>query len=147
MKSIHNLIILLSLCFMVSACQPDSATKQGIQFEQMSWDSALKRAQKEQKLIFVDAYTTWCKPCKLMDQKTFTDSALAAYYNENFINLKLDMEKGEGINFARSYQVRAFPTLLFIDPNGKAVSRVMGFRPATMMMQTAKNLEKVNLNS
>ncbi len=100
---------------------------QGIQFHEGDWLSALERAGRENKLIFMDAYTTWCGPCKMMDKQTFTDSAVGALYNGRFINVKMDMEKGEGIDLARGYNVQAYPTLLFLDPAGQIVHRVAGF--------------------
>lgn len=100
---------------------------QGIQFEKFSWAEALVEAQKENKLIFIDAYTTWCGPCKLMSKKVFTEGAVGELYNDAFINLKIDMEKGEGPNLAREYEVRAYPTLLFVDGSGTLVHRSAGY--------------------
>ena len=51
---------------------------------------------------------------------------VGSFYNEHFVNLKLDMEKGEGRQFQQKYRVSAFPTLLFLDPEGKVVHKVVG---------------------
>ena len=82
---------------------------QGIQFVHSSWQQVLAQARAEHKLVFLDAYTTWCGPCKMMTAKTFTDSAVAAYYNAQFINVKIDMEAGEGPMLAQRYEVHYFP--------------------------------------
>ena len=94
-----------------------------INFKNESFQKLLSKAKQQNKLIFIDCYTSWCAPCKWMDKNVFNKKEVANFYNENFINLKLDMEKGEGINLAKKYQVASFPTYLFIDANGKVIHR------------------------
>ena len=87
----------------------------GIDFFQGTWEEALEKAKKEDKLIFVDAYTTWCGPCKRMSKQVFTQNEVGEFYNKNFISMKIDMEKTPGRKFQRKYPVSAFPTLYYID--------------------------------
>lgn len=86
-----------------------------INFLDIKLDSAYNLAKSENKLVFVDCFTTWCGPCKYMDANVFTNDSVADYFNDNFINVKLDMEKGEGEVFAGRYQVRSYPTYIFLD--------------------------------
>lgn len=102
------------------------SNEKGIRFEQISFQEALKKAKVEDKLIFVDAYAVWCGPCKLMDRTTFKSEEVGKVFNQYFINLKIDMEKGEGLAIAKKYMVRAYPTLMFINSEGKLVKRVLG---------------------
>ena len=99
----------------------------GIQFQDTNFKTTLEKAKKENKLVFLDAYTTWCGPCKLMAKNIFPLESVGNYYNANFINAKIDMEKGEGIGIAKKYNVKAFPTYLFIDGNGNEVHRTLGY--------------------
>ena len=99
---------------------------QGIDFFHGSFSEAKAKAAKENKLIFIDAYTVWCGPCKWMAANTFTDSAVGEFFNKNFVNMKVDMEKGEGRELARRYRVAAYPTLLFVDSQGAVKHRAMG---------------------
>jgi len=108
-----------------------SVNAQGIEFHKGDWESTLKKAKKENKIIFVDAYTTWCGPCKWMSANVFPDQAVGDYYNENFINAKIDMEKGEGILFEKAYGVMAYPTLLYINSKGEMVHKGLGGREAS----------------
>ncbi|WET51108.1 thioredoxin family protein [Chryseobacterium indologenes] len=103
------------------------AWAQGIKFEDGNFASILAKAKKENKLVFVDAYASWCGPCKLMVKNIFPLKNVGDYYNSHFINAKIDMEKGEGIELAKKYNVKAFPTYLFIDGNGEAVHRTLGY--------------------
>lgn len=100
---------------------------QGIKFEEGNFKSLLAKAKKENKLIFIDAYAVWCGPCKLMVKNIFPLKPVGDYYNANFINAKIDMEKGEGIELAKKYNVRAFPTYLFINGDGEEVHRTLGY--------------------
>jgi len=106
------------------------AQSTGIEFSHEDWKTTLAKAQKEDKLIFVDCYTTWCGPCKWMSANVFNQEAVGDYYNEHFINVKLDMEKGEGLEFAKKYGIRAYPTLMFINGEGNMVHKAIGSRKA-----------------
>jgi thiol-disulfide isomerase/thioredoxin len=106
-----------------------SATKNGIRFEQTTFAELKAIAAKENKLIFIDAFTTWCGPCKQMAKNVFTDAVVGKYYNDRFINAKIDMEAGEGIEIARQYEVRAYPTYLFLAADGELVHRAVGSMP------------------
>jgi thiol-disulfide isomerase/thioredoxin len=99
---------------------------QGIIFEKCSWADVQKKAKTENKYIFVDAFTEWCGPCKRMAKNVFTDAKVAAHFNSSFVNYKFDMEKGEGPEFAKKYEVSAYPTLLFFNPAGELVHKVLG---------------------
>ena len=101
-------------------------SQEGIQFESMSWEEALSASKKTNKLIFVDAYTTWCDPCKALEKYTFTDSSVGFLYNSSFINLRFDMEQYPGLELAEKYSVNLYPTLLFINGNGDLVHRGCG---------------------
>jgi thiol-disulfide isomerase/thioredoxin len=87
-------------------------------FENLTWQKALKKAAKENKMIFLDAYTSWCAPCKMMDKEVFTNEAVQKYLRQNFIPIKMNMEKGEGVFLSNLYNIHAFPTFLFADKNG-----------------------------
>lgn len=88
----------------------------GIRFFKGTWQQALEKAKADKKLIFVDVYTQWCGPCYNMAHTVFLQPDVSEFYNAHFINVQIDAEHGEGVPFARKYQVRLFPTYLFIDP-------------------------------
>lgn len=116
----------------------EALAKRSIQFTEGTWKEILALAAKENKPIFVDCYTVWCGPCKQMAAEVFTDPIVAEYFNSTFINVKVDMEKGEGIDLKNHYEVRAFPTFLYLDPKGNVVSRIVGSMPAAEFVKASK---------
>lgn len=129
MKNWILLLALMGISFQVQA------QKQGISFFKGSWQEALEQAKQERKLIFVDAYTTWCGPCKKMSKEVFPVDKVGQFYNQHFINVKMDMEKGGGPAFAQKYRVTAYPTLLFINAEGEAVQVARGSRSVEQFLE------------
>lgn len=111
----------------------------GIQFVEANWNKALQEAKKQKKMIFIDAYTTWCGPCRMLKQNTFTDKAVGDFFNKNFINIALDMERGDGLAFAEKYQIRAYPTLLIIDADQKSTFVTEGYMPPAQLLEFGKS--------
>lgn len=113
---------------------------QGMKFEEnKSFKELLATAKKENKLLFLDAYTTWCGPCKLMAKNVFPQETVGNFYNANFVNSKIDMEKGEGIDLAKKYNVRAYPTYLFINGDGELIHRVTSYYDAPDFINVGKD--------
>lgn len=98
----------------------------GIDFYHGTWAEAKARAKAEDKLIFVDAYAEWCGPCKRMAAQTFPDPKAGEFFNANFVCLKVDMEKADNQEFATTFPVSAYPTLMFIDGDGKLTVKQTG---------------------
>jgi thiol-disulfide isomerase/thioredoxin len=112
--------------FLGSIALAGNLRAQGIQFFEGTWQEALDAAARQDKLLFVDAYATWCGPCKRMAKEVFTKKEAGDFFNRYFINVKLDMERGEGLVFREKFPVSAFPTLYFIGADGEVVHRVVG---------------------
>src|ERR1700761_1480172 len=106
--------------------QPADDSK-GIVFLEDAWGEALKQAAQQNKYIFVDAYASWCGPCKMLKATTFKNARVAEFYNANFVNLAMDMEKGRGPELARLWRMEAYPTLIIFDQKGKPVLGSEGY--------------------
>ncbi len=114
---------------------PKGVETEGMKFFHGTLEEAQKEADKTNKLLFVDGYTSWCGPCKKMSAETFVDKKVGDFFNKHFVNYKLDMEKGEGPDFAGKYGVNAYPTMLFLNPKGDEVHRILGFRASEPFLQ------------
>ena len=132
---------LLLFLFSSTAVAQNTSTGEGngIDFFHGTWAEAKAKAKEENKLIFVDAYAVWCGPCKWMARNTFTDPAVGEVFNKKFINVKMDMERGEGPKLARKWGIRAYPTLLFFDADGKEVKRALGAKRSTDFIQLGES--------
>lgn len=128
-----KIILLLLLVFPLAVM---SQTE--IVFEKCSWAELKAKSKTAGKPIFVDCYTEWCGPCKMMANKVFKEAAVAEYFNANFVNYKLDMEKGEGPEINKLYNIRSFPTFLFLDHNGTILNVIVGGMSGTEFLAKTK---------
>lgn len=142
-------IYLTLLTFGLAACSSEvnsgengteitETSTEGIAFFDGTWDEALAKAKSEGKLIFLDAYAEWCAPCRKMSRDEFTNEELGKYFNEHFINVKMDMEKGVGPKLATHFALDSYPTLYFIDCTGEPVSTNVGYHTANDLLALGK---------
>ena len=101
--------------------------QESINFDAGDWKAILLKAKEENKLVFIDVYTSWCGPCKKMVAEVFPRKEVADVFNASFINYKIDAEKGEGVQIAKLFNVHAFPTYLFVNGDGELVYRLTGY--------------------
>jgi thioredoxin-related protein len=120
---------------------------QGIEFFNGTFKEALAKAEKENKLVFMDAYAEWCGPCKKMAATVFKDEKVGKFFNDNFVNVKMDMEKGDGPGLQGKYNVTAYPTLLFLNGKGDMVHKGMGALPSKEFLELGRKALGKNDNS
>ena len=120
----------------------NSDKKEAIKFYRGTWKEALTLAKKENKLIFLDIYATWCGPCKRLKSTTFSNSTVAKYFNSNFINVTLDGEKGDGEILANKYRITGYPSLFFINADGNIIAQDDGYMDADELLMLAKSAVK-----
>jgi thiol-disulfide isomerase/thioredoxin len=116
-----------------------------------SWEAVVAKAKTENKYIFLDAYTTWCGPCIMMDKMIFPLPEVGAFYNANFINVKVQLDTtandhedvkkwyADGHMLAKKYTISAYPTYIFFSPDGEAVHRAVGSSDAETFINKGKD--------
>lgn len=110
---------------------------QGIDFSHGTWKEVLAKAKQEDKLVFVDVYTSWCGPCKKMVAEVFPLKEVGDVFNPAFVNYKIDAEKGEGIQIAKQFGVKSYPTYLFVNGDGVLIYRSGGYNPSKIFLNEA----------
>ena len=114
----------------------------------ISFEEAQKKSKTKSKKIFVDVYTLWCGPCKMLDKNTFSNKDVIKYINENYYAVKFNAESPKDVTFlgkkysnknyvpnkpgrnsvhdlTRLLRVSSYPTLMFMDSK----FNIMGIEP------------------
>ncbi|MGB3773705.1 MAG: thioredoxin fold domain-containing protein [Leeuwenhoekiella sp.] len=139
----RNIVLVMTL-LMISVCQAQE------EINWMNMNEALAAQEKEPKKIFMDVYTDWCGPCKLLDKNTFSNSDVAEYINENFYPVKFNAEGTEKITYkdfeytnpnhdpdrkgrnsqhflAHALKINAYPSMVFFNEQGDRIQPVPGY--------------------
>jgi thioredoxin-related protein len=156
MVRILVIVILLVQCMCSnaqSAASINYADTSGIKFDDgSSWQQVLQKARAGNKYIFVDCYTTWCKPCKEMDKFVYPLDTVGDFFNKHFISIKLQMDTSKNdseqikgrysdAHFVKEkYAVTAFPTFLFFTPDGKILRKSIGGKKANEFIALAADI-------
>ncbi len=127
----HNLILIAAL-----ACAPHASTE--APFQDLTFEEACAKARDSERLVFIDFYTTWCGPCKKLDAVTWKDATVIDWLDKHTVALKVDAEKQ--VKLARRFKVRAYPSLLFINPSGELKGSILGFRKPQDFLKEARGV-------
>jgi uncharacterized protein YyaL (SSP411 family) len=140
-------LLVLSLAFAprfggadATAAPPPASTPGAKTAEKLDWlafDAATEQAQKQNKHLIVDVYTSWCGWCKVMERQTYGDPEVAAYLKAHFVLAKVNGEsssmlhwKGQALSeraFARAVGVTGYPSTFFMKPDAELLGGVSGF--------------------
>ena len=135
-KVVKSFVIMIALFFTTFSYAQQTG---GINFEKkLNWTAIKQIAKQENKYIFVDAYTTWCGPCKHMATNIFTQEQVGAFFNKNFINVAIQIDSTKEDNeyikswykdaktVLKLYKIQSYPTYLFFNPNGILIHTIVG---------------------
>jgi len=130
----------------------DAGASGGIAFEEsLNWDQIIEKAGKENKMIFVDCYATWCGPCKMMDRDIYPGKLVGEYFNSHFISVKIQFDStlkdndrtrswySEAHALQQQYKIMVMPSYLFFSPAGKIVHRDIGQKNEPDFIKLGKN--------
>ncbi len=124
---------------LLASATANAQSSEGIQFDhQLSWAQIKQKAKKENKYIFLDAFTTWCVPCRIMTKNIFPLKEVGDFFNKNFINVAAQFDKTNKDDiYTRNwykdveeihsqYKVDSYPTYLFFTPEGNLIHFIKG---------------------
>ncbi|MFC3200117.1 thioredoxin fold domain-containing protein [Parapedobacter deserti] len=141
----------LALIMLLLPCIALAQQESGTHFEHgLTWAQIKEKAKQENKYLFLDCYTTWCGPCKYMTNNIFPQPKVGEFFNKNFVNAKVQMDKTDADSdevkswyddadgIAKTYNVRAYPTFLIFSPEGELVHRIVGGGEADQFIARAE---------
>jgi thioredoxin-related protein len=122
----------------------------------MTLEEAVEAQKTTSKKIFMDAYTIWCGPCKMLDKNTFHNKDVVAYVNKNYYAVKFNAEGNETINYKgvtytnpdfkpntsgrnSSHQlsgffgIRAYPTIIYFDEEANLIAPIPGYQTPSQL--------------
>lgn len=94
--------------------------------------AAMAQAAKTKQRVFVDFATTWCGPCKVMDQWVYT-AADVVNAATDIISVKLDGDVERDL--VKKFGIAGYPTMLLLDADGKEVRRLVGYQGVAAMVR------------
>ena len=137
-------ILFFNFCYLCTNYTTIYAQEVPIQFIQnVSWEQLLEKAQNEGKFIFIDVYTDFCSPCKLMDKTVFTQQEVGIYYNQNFINVKMNMLLDAHESFVMKHKLHSAPSLMFFSPNGELIDMEVGYMSAEKFLALGQEIQNM----
>jgi len=107
-------------------------------FKSLKFNDALTLAKKERKVVFIDFYTTWCGPCKMLDRTTWKDPNVVRWLQEKTVPLKIDAEVETAL--AKKFKVEGYPSLVFVNHDGSLINSRMGYLNAEKFLQIGKEI-------
>ena len=114
MKSMKKILSILLLAVIALSAKAQT------QFRDLSFEEALATAAKEKKQVFIDFYTDWCGPCKML--APVLEELEPEYPEIRFVRVNVDEED----ELAAEYRIMSIPFVaLFKD--GEKVATMVGY--------------------
>lgn len=124
MNIMKNIIKYFPLLFLFAFVNQLQAAK--VNFSAASFPSVKQKAKANNRPVLAYFTASWCMPCRMMDETTWQDPNLAAYIDQNYYAVKINVEDFDGYAYKEEYKVTAYPTILLFQPNGTFMKRIEG---------------------
>ncbi len=95
-------------------------------FRRLTFDESLAAAKREHKVVMIDFFTTWCVPCKRLDEVTWADPKVRNWISEKTVAIRIDAERESEL--ASRFLIHSYPTIVFVSEDGKRIDTLVGFK-------------------
>ena len=112
-------LVALFVVLLLGSAQPAAAWS-------VDLEASLKEAQAQNKMLLIDFYAEWCRFCTMMNTEVFQKKAFQELVADHFVLVSIDADQQRDI--VQKYQVQGFPTVVFLDPAGEEIRRIVGYR-------------------
>ncbi|MCU0439959.1 MAG: thioredoxin fold domain-containing protein [Raineya sp.] len=112
----------------------------GMNFHKGTFSEALDKAKNNHNIIMINFYSSWCNVCRKMKKDVFSNPKVKAFYNHNFLNMALNIDKEPGLSLAKKFDVDAYPTILFVDEDSKLIHKIVGFKDVDSFIQSGQKI-------
>ncbi len=99
------------------------------------YEEGILASSTMEKPVIIDFYADWCGPCIAMEKGTYPDPRVVSELRD-FIAIKVDTQKR--IDIETRYGIAYYPTVVFLDPEGREVSRHIGYLGPEEMVEQIK---------
>ncbi|MGN6294264.1 MAG: thioredoxin family protein [Chitinophagaceae bacterium] len=119
MKFINILLVTLLSC--------TNGFAQSLTTIEQDYQQALRLAAKDNKLLLIDFYTSWCVPCKKLDKLVFQNDSIKQILGKNYVLLRYNAEDDTVFNLSKKHHIFIYPSAVVLNKNGYVVNRNYGF--------------------
>ena len=131
-----TILLVLVVMTLTSSCNKKEGNEKDLSIKEIHWieniDEAFALAQEHNKPLMIDFTATWCPPCRMMEDSTFTNPYVIKIADA-FITVRIDVDKqGDVANQFQSnagkYGGIGIPNILFLDKNKNELKHPIGFK-------------------
>ncbi len=136
--AMKKLLFAIGVICLVSAPAFASTPDRKVEFFTGSLISAKEKAKAENKYYFLEFYADWCKPCKWMEDNTYSNGKLAEYIQDNYVAVKINIEDFDGHALKEKYNVEYLPTIIVFNDQGQMVAKHEKSLSASQLLKVLK---------